>query len=481
MKNRKVFVSSEKYVYLCIGNKEKARIMKKMTFKFMACFVMMMGTTSLQAQQLYENIIKIEQKGLKSFVYDEDGVPKYVGDELRAGQIAAFVVFNADNEEEVELIAPANKRFEVSLTDPYGRIPAHYVDTTVIKKLFMELKYTDFYIQQHTEVFIIQRGGQYVYRNDIPGMDYFYEQTYEVKDDPSVRVTFHDVKAGEDIQVKATYNTGYPYDASQFSDGKQAIIRIFRLGKDNEGNATETEMAMAQKPLQLYRPDQPLVAAIDYLQLNLFEAEPGEYRVKMSSDWMQDGANRDDILIVVSDTLHASARLAKSTYEAGKDNGLKVHVKMKYGFPYIQAQEPDQLPTVRINTIVFANREVDGQQKTDTLLNMTTPIAEAALAEKALDWEDDIITPLLESQEAAPLATTTMQATVNIVFNGKQQFTETIPFTYVPASATAVKRLEGDDATFNTDVSYDLQGRIVPDNDNISKGIYLKNGKKIIR
>jgi hypothetical protein len=83
MKNRKVFVSSEKYVYLCIGNKEKARIMKKMTFKFMACFVMMMGTTSLQAQQLYENIIKIEQKGLKSFVYDEDGVPKYVGDELR--------------------------------------------------------------------------------------------------------------------------------------------------------------------------------------------------------------------------------------------------------------------------------------------------------------------------------------------------------------------------------------------------------------
>ena len=28
--------------------------------------------------------------------------------------------------------------------------------------------------------------------------------------------------------------------------------------------------------------------------------------------------------------------------------------------------------------------------------------------------------------------------------------------------------------------TYDLQGRIVPDNANISKGIYLKNGKKII-
>ena len=448
----------------------------------MACFAMMMGTTSLQAQQLYENIIKIEQKGLKTqYVVDGDNIQEYQGDELRTGQMTATVQFNVDNKDDVDLIAPANKRFEVTITDPYGRIPKHYVDTTVIKQLFDDLKFTDFMTSVTNVGFYLQRGGQYVYRNDIPGLDYLYEQTYEVKDDPSVRVKFHDVKVGEDIQVKATYNTGYPFDASQFSAGKQAAIRLFRLGKDNEGNATETEMAMAQKPLQLYRPDQPLVAAIDYLQLNLCEAEPGEYRVKMSSDWMQEGANRDDILIVVSDTLHASARLAKSIYEAGKDNGLKVHVKMKYGFPYIQAQEPDQLPTVRINTVVFTNREVDGQQKTDTLLNITTPIADAALAEKALDWEDDIITPLLESQEAAPLATTTLQATVNIVFNGKQQFTETIPFTYVPASTTAVKRIEGDDAAVNTDAWYDLQGRIVPDNANISKGIYLKNGKKIIK
>lgn len=456
--------------------------MEKKTFKLMACFAMMMGTTSLQAQQLYENIIKIEQKGLKTqYVVDGDNIQEYQGDELRTGQMTATVQFNVDNKDDVDLIAPANKCFEVTITDPYGRIPKHYVDTTVIKQLFDELKFTDFMTSVTNVGFYLQRGGQYVYRNDIPGLDYLYEQTYEVKDDPSVRVKFHDVKVGEDIQVKATYNTGYPFDASQFSAGKQAAIRLFRLGKDNEGNATETEMAMAQKPLQLYRPDQPLVAAIDYLQLNLCEAEPGEYRVKMSSDWMQEGANRDDILIVVSDTLHASARLAKSIYEASKDNGLKVHVKMKYGFPYIQAQEPDQLPTVRINTVVFTNREVDGQQKTDTLLNITTPIADAALAEKALDWEDDIITPLLESQEAAPLATTTLQATVNIVFNGKQQFTETIPFTYVPASTTAVKRIEGDDAAVNTDAWYDLQGRIVPDNANISKGIYLKNGKKIIK
>ena len=36
---------------------------------------------------------------------------------------------------------------------------------------------------------------------------------------------------------------------------------------------------------------------------------------------------------------------------------------------------------------------------------MTNPIADAVLAEKALDWEDDIITPLLESQEATPITT----------------------------------------------------------------------------
>ena len=457
-------------------------MMKKKTLKLMACLAMLMGTTNLQAQQLYENIINIEQQGLKTRnLVDDDNIQPYQGDELRTGQIEATVKLQADNGDKVKLIAPANKRFEVTITDPYGRVPVYSVDTSEINEMFIDLKYTDLYTSIKNVGFYLQRGGQYVYRNDIPGLDYFYEQMYEVKDDPSVRVKFHDVKVGEDIQVKATYNTGYPYDASQFSGGKQATIRLFRLGKDNEGNATETEMTMAQKSLQLYRPDQPLVAAIDHLQLNLCEAEPGEYRVKMSSDWMQDGANRDDILIVVSDTLHASARLAKSKYEVGKDNGLKVHVKMKYGYPYIQAQEPDPLPTVRINTVVFANREIDGQQKTDTLVNMTTPIADAALAENVLDWEDDIITPLLEAQEAAPLATEKLQATVNIVFNGEEQFTTTIPFTYVPTSATAVKRLEKDSAADSTAVWYDLQGRIVPDNANISKRIYLKNGKKIIK
>ena len=49
---------------------------------------------------------------------------------------------------------------------------------------------------------------------------------------------------------------------------------------------------------------------------------------------------------------------------------------------------------------------------------MTNPIADAVLAEKALDWEDDIITSLLESQEATPITTATMQVQVNIEFSG---------------------------------------------------------------
>lgn len=444
---------------------------------------MMMAATNVQAQQLYEDIITIEQAGIKtSYVLDKENIfQQYDGDELRAGQLIATVNISAENEDDVELKAPANPRFEVILSDPYGCAPRRYMDDTFIPEIFSELKYTVFFRNSLNVAFLVSRGGQYVYRNDIPGLDYSYEETIEVKDNPSVRLSFHSVKVGEDIQVKATYNTGYPFDASQFSSGKQATMRLFALGKDNEGNATETEIMMAQKPLQLYRPDQPLLAAIDNLQLTLCEAAPGEYRLKMSSDWTQEGANRDDILITVSDTLRASARLSKSIYEAGKDNGLKVHVKMKYGYPYIQAQESDELPTVRINTFVLSNREVDGQQETDTLVRMTTPIADAALAEKALDWEDDIVTPLLESQEAAPLATTTMQAQVSIEFNGKQQFITTIPFTYVPASTTAVKRLENDNAVDDTAMWYDLQGRRMPDNTNTGKGIYLKNGQKIIK
>lgn len=455
--------------------------MRKSLFAAVLCCMTMSGQ-SVWAQDDLKSIVTISQEKLfTSNLFEEDrtniSYDTYEGDDLRTGVIVATIKLNADNEKDIEVKEPANTLFEVSLSDPYGRVPFLTRDTKDIEKMVKTLKFVDLYTSTINKAQDVVRGGQYVYRNYIPCIDYLYEETVEIKDEPTVRMKFGNVKVGNDIEVKAVYNTGYPYDPSQFTGNEKATMCLFALGKDDQGNATEIEVAMSQKTLRLYRPDQPLVAAMDALQLNLYTPEPGEYRLKMSSDWTHKNANRDDILIVVKDTLRASVSLEKQNYVAGTDKSVKLHMKMNYGYPYVQVVEPDKNPTVRIKTLILVPSEVDGVEKTDTLVNMTTPIEDAAWADHPLNWEGDIETPALETQEGAPLAETKMVAEVSVVFNDGEQFKTSIPFAFVPQSTpTAIRSLM--DAGSSDETWYDLQGR--PVTPSTAQGVYIHNHQKVV-
>ena len=454
--------------------------MKKSLFAAALC-CMTMSSQSVWAQDDLKSIVTVSQEKLfTSNLFEEDrtniSFETYEGEELHTGVIVASIKLSVDNEKNIEVKKPANTLFEVSLSDPYGRIPFLTRDTKKIDEMVKTLKFTDFYTSIVNKAQDVMRGGQYIYRNYIPCIDYLYEKMVEIKDEPTVRMKFGDVKVGNDIQVKAVYNTGYPYDLNQFTGNETATLRLFALGKDEQGNPTETEVAMTQKPLRLYRPDQPLVAAIDALQLNLCNPEPGEYRLKMSSDWNHKNANRDNILIVVSDTLRAQATMQKVSYVAGTDKSLKIHLKMNYGYPYIETSEGDANPTVRIKTSVLVPRGEDDAAESDTLVNMTTPISDAAFADHPLDWENDIEMPALEAQEGAPLTETHMVAEVSVVFNGAEQFKTSIPFDYVPqSSTTAISKMSESNVT-STDTWYDLQGR--PATTSTTSGIYIQNHQK---
>ena len=407
--------------------------------------------THLLAQNPYEGVFTVEEKGIiTTTVYDKDlNVHTYEGDEIVAGVIQTSVHLHADNKHHVDIIPPADFTIHSSFTDVYGRVVMNTVDKKRLEEAFATLQFVTSYNANTHIASRVMRGGKYIYKNYIPAFNYCYEQFFEVKDNPSVYVVANKVKAGQDFKVKAYFNTGYPYNPSDFNKDMKATLRLYALGKDSEDNDTETELVMAQKPLQLYRPDEPDVAAIDILQLNLCDVQPGEYLAKLSSDCTLDGANRDDIYINVCDTLRASARLLKPTFDASVDKVFKVHLKMNYGYPYIQKQEND-----------------DADDKYGT---------------QGLDWEGDIDFTELKYQENTPLERTNLEAQVRVEFNGETQYTATLPFVYIPASQTAVRQIERP-ATIGADaVWYDLQGRRQPDASMLGKGLYLTNGQKIVK
>ena len=437
-------------------------------------------TGNIQAQNGGKLNITITQGGKTTrALYGDnnliDPYTLYEGEELRAGAINVNINMKIDNETDGDVVAPANQLFHISFTDPYGRVPFQEVTDDIISKLFQDLKFVDNTEERHHVIKEICRGGQYVYRNYIPGLDYNYEETVEVKDKPSARVRYESVNVGRNIEVKTYYNTGYPYDVNQFNGSEKATLRLFALGKDDQGNPKETEVVMTEKPLRLYRPDQPLVAAFDSMKLTYCDPEPGQYRLKMESNWTQEGANRDNILITVNDTVRCYAALDKSKYVAGTDKVLKLHMKLNYGYPYVTAEKEGEDPTVLVKTYVLTSND----NTADTIQTSTHKITNASLADHPLDWENDIDAVLnIEEQEKAPTADSYLYVKVEVIFNGKTQYKKTIPFDYIAKVApTGVKSIT-ENLPAN-DHWYGIQGTYM-DSKPVQNGVYIHNQKKVI-
>ena len=453
--------------------------MKKTLLTLLITLCGAMNTLAQELEGLSINISLFERK--TNLLYGDnnriDPSMGYQGEGLHTGSISNLIKLGF-TKTGGQVKESANTLFEVSFTDPYGRVPSYFVDYDKISAFTKRMKVVNKYEETINAILFLNRGGQYTYRNYIPGLNYLYEETVEVIDEPSARVEYADGKVGKDIHVTAFYNTGYPYDVNKFNGSEKATLRLYALRNDDKGSLKETEILMTEKTLRLYRPDQPLVAALDSIKLYYCDPEPGEYLLKMSSDWTQTGANRDNIHITVCDTLRAYAKLLTPIYVAGTDKELKLHLKMNYGYPYIMATEVDKTPTVRIITSVTESHDNEGLIETETLLSTTKTIQEASFEEKPLDWEGDIVVSAIEEQEKAPLTKSILHAQVVVEFNGAKQFTASIPFYYVPASSSAAVRSIPNEKQLNSGW-YNLNGHEIP-NTPTAKGIYIAKGKKVV-
>ena len=240
----------------------------------------------------------------------------WTGEGLHAGHQRAGMEIAIERDNKIPEV-PENPLLEISLTDAYDKVAFIEQNTNYLTGVFEEdLLFTRHFHDKHTLGRDVQCGGEYIYRIAVPRLDYLYEEKVVVKDEPYARVRYYDVKDGSDLLAVAFFNTGYPYDPTSLSGTEEATMQLFYIDKNEQGETTETEVAKVEGPI--FR-DQtgPLLACYDSLKLGYANPKPGEYRLKLSSNWQQEGANRDDIIINVE--APAAIRSARSDMQATEE------------------------------------------------------------------------------------------------------------------------------------------------------------------
>ena len=317
----------------------------------------------------------------------------YMGEELRAGILKFGTAITGKKKENGTIEVPENASIEMKLTDAYGREVVQDVNSEALPTLLKTLKFmrnggtsADYYTFSE----IVARGGEYNLHWDYPCFDIHGDSALVIKDDPCVRIKLGEMMTviGHDIDLTAVYNTGYPFDITQFTGTETADLKLYSVIPDEQGDATLNELISASKTLNLYRPDEPLIAAIDSLKLTYEKPEPGAYLLRMSSDCQLPNANRD-FTFSVNDTLRANVTPTQTVYDAAANPALRYHLTMNYRYPYVQPSGNDKVPAVYIFTNVLKPQE-DEWMKPDTLMSGVSKIEGAELAKQTLDWEGDI-------------------------------------------------------------------------------------------
>lgn len=227
------------------------------------------------------------------------GRETWTGEGVHTGQLEGSIKIVIERGNEIPE-TPENTLIEVSMIDAYGKVAATAQDAESLSRAFEEVKFTrDMNDRCHLS-FSLWCGGEYTYRVVVPGLNYQYEEKVVVKDEPYACVRDSDVKAGHDLLATAFFNTGYPYDPTSLSGAEEATMQLFYIDKNEQGETIETEVAKVEGRL-FQEQAGPLLACYDSLTLGYAKPKPGKYRLKLSSNWQQEGANRDDIIINVED------------------------------------------------------------------------------------------------------------------------------------------------------------------------------------
>ena len=276
--------------------------MQNKTSLFVAAALCCASATTLAQSSAY-SYIKVTQTApcTTQLIGKDYSYTEYQGTELRAGVIKSTVNAIAD-----DIPSDAQPIDDVSLvvkcTDMYGRVEDELTEPETLYAIADAVEY-GFHTAsaENAEPRLkVYRGGRYTYQATFPGIGYDYTTTVDLLDDPSVRLHSSTSEDNDkEYSFDIHFNTGYPYDASQFTGNEKARVALYAIVGDTDEAATE--LASEEKQLSLCRPDQPLVAAVDTISLKPIILTPGYYCIAITSDWKLEDAN-SFIYLEVKDT-----------------------------------------------------------------------------------------------------------------------------------------------------------------------------------
>ena len=287
-----------------------------------------------------------------------------------------------------------------------------------------------------------------------------------VYDNPSIRIgAYPSYKVGEDVEVRAFFNTGYPYDINSLTGEEYADVTLYRKLTDS----TAVELDKQRFALSRLKDEaHPLLAGIDTVTTKMLKPEPGEYVLHYETNWQ--AVESRDYTFVVKDTLRATVALDKEAYDLASDKQARMTLMMGYRYPHIHAVEPDAVPTIRVAASLLKDTETTDYLMTDTLTLVSDTLAHKDLNYVG-EWNLDFA-----KIDASKLAdgNSTYQLKVNIKFNNEQQYETFIPVNLkaVATGVSPIDALRSDD-----EAVYTVSGtRMKP----LTPGIYIRKGKKII-
>lgn len=414
--------------------------------------------------EINDYFIRTEQRLTTDF-----NLEKYQGEEYLAGWQAVNYKFTGVQKDETVPNTPLDTLTAFSsFTDMYGR--EHWRDDNSKNILSAVNRYIKYSAVRSTFVTgpTLSRGGVYAVRTYIDFLEFDKRDTITIKDDPTLRISCNTVvKRGNDVNVMAFYNTGYPFDINSLTGNEYAKVTVYKHITDS----TAAEMSTQQFQLHLKDEAHPLVAAIDTLDLRIQKPEPGAYTMRFESNW--NAVKNRDLPISVQDTLRATVSLDKQTYNLSTDKKARLNLTMDYGYPHIFAVKPDTIPTIRISAVIK-----ESTQQGDTIFCDSLKMANDSLQTKDLlykgDWELDL-TKIDQSKLNG--TGSEKQLHVTISFNGQKQYAAVLPVSIMP-NTTNIPNVSASEQ--NEEAIYTIDGTRVNPKRRLPAGIYIRGGKKII-
>lgn len=406
------------------------------------------------------------------YTFDFDG-DDYTGKQMWAGVQAILFVLRYECSDYDNKFQIASHDLDVSFYDTYGRKVMNMSDNETIKENWEEFLEDFEYGNMSGDFspgcgFDLARGGEYIFNAVIDFLNIDRHDVVTVYDNPTIRIGgYPSYKVGEDVEIMAFFNTGYPYDINSLTGEEYADVTLYKTLTDS----TAVQLDKQRFALSRLKDEaHPLLAGIDTVTTKMLKPAPGKYVLRYETNWQ--AVESRDFTFVVQDTLRASVALDKEAYDLASDKQARMTLKMDYRYPHIQPTESDPVPTIRMAATLLKDKKA-----ADCLLTDTLTLVSDTLALKDLNYVGDWNLDLSEI-DASKLddGNSTYLLKVTVTFNNEQQYETFLPVDLIVATGISpVDALCSDD-----EAVYTVSGIRVNPRQPLAPGIYLRKGKKII-